>query len=112
MKSTDKNQQTDPDANPADWTWADPKSLKVNAAFQSLIPLQSRGELLALEQSIEAEGCRDPLLVWKGHNIVLDGHTRKELCQKQKKQVKIREVELPDDKAAIEYILGIQRQRR
>ena len=65
-----------------------------------------------MSESIQAEGCRDPLLVWKGHNIVLDGHTRRDLCIEHKKQVKVREVELPDEKAAVEYILQIQRQRR
>jgi len=74
--------------------------------------MQSRGELLALEESIQKEGCRDPLLVWKGHNTVLDGHTRRELCMKHKQQVKVREVELQDEKTAVEYILQIQRQRR
>jgi hypothetical protein len=115
MKATEKAQQAEEVAGPAaqaDWHWADPKSLKVNPAFQSLIPLQSKGECLALEESIQAEGCRDPLLVWKGHNVVLDGHTRRELCLKHKKQVKVREVELPDEKGAVEYILQVQRQRR
>src|SRR4051812_49422775 len=101
MKATDKTQQTgEPtgSADQPDWQLADPKTLKVKAAFQSLIPLQSRGELQALEASIEAEGCRDPLLVWKGHSIVLDGHTRRELCMKHKKQVKVRDVELADEK--------------
>src|SRR5436305_6162409 len=115
MKVTEKAQQAE-DANIAssqtDWYCAEPKSLKVNPAFQSLIPLQSRGEYLALDQSIQAEGCRDPLLVWKGQNVVLDGHTRRDLCIQHKKQVKVREVELPDEKAAMEYILQIQRQRR
>ena len=92
-------------ANQSDWHWADPKSLKVNPAFQSLIPLQAKGEYMALEESIKDEGCRDPLIVWKGNNIVLDGHTRRELCIGHKKQVKVREVELPDEKAAVEYIL-------
>ena len=104
-----------PDATPSDsldWRWADPKSLQVNPAFQRLIPLQSRGELLALEQSIQREGCRDPLLVWKGQNVILDGHTRRELCLKLKQQVKIREIDLPDEAAAIAFILEIQRQRR
>jgi hypothetical protein len=110
MKTAEIADQADTDQ--ADWHWADPKSLKVNPTFQSLIPLQSRGEHLALEESIQAEGWRDPLLVWKGHNVVLDGHTRRELCLKYKKQVKVREVELADEKAAIEYILSIQRQRR
>ena len=95
-----------------DWHWADPKSLHVKADFQRLIPLQSKGELRALEESIKNDGCRDVLLVWKGKNTVLDGHTRRELCIKHKKQVKVREIELEDEKAAIAYILEIQRQRR
>src|SRR5262245_54293105 len=95
-----------------EWHWADPRSLKVNPAFEALIPLQSRGEHMALDQSIQAEGCRDPLLVWKGKNVVLDGHTRRALCIGHKKQVKVREVDLPDERAALEYILQIQRQRR
>ena len=69
MKTTDKSHQTeaaDGAADHADWRWADPKTLKVNPAFQSLIPMQSKGEHMALEESIKAEGCRDPLLVWKG----------------------------------------------
>ena len=96
----------------ADWTWADPKSLKVKPEFQRLIPLQSREEYRALSESVKEEGCRDPLLVWKGHNIVLDGHTRRDLCIEHGKQAKVREVELPDEKAATAFILQIQRQRR
>jgi hypothetical protein len=99
-------------ADAGDWQWADPNGLKVDPAFRRLIPLQSRGEFRALEQSLKAEGCRDPLLVWKGHNVVLDGHTRRDLCIYLEKQVKVREVELPDERAAAEYILELQRQRR
>jgi len=99
-------------ADPGGWQWADPNGLKVNPEFRRLIPLQSRGEFLALERSIKDEGCRDPLLVWKGRNVVLDGHTRRDLCIHLKKQVKVREVELPDERAAVEYILELQRQRR
>src|SRR3954471_4229138 len=83
MKTSEKAPQTEEvagTADQADWHWADAKSVKVNPAFQSLIPLQSKGEYLALDQSIQVEGCRDPLIVWKGHNVVLDGHTRRELC--------------------------------
>lgn len=98
-----------PDA--ADWTWADPKSLKVKPEFQRLIPLQSKEEYRALSESVEREGCRDPLLVWKGHGIVLDGHTRRDLCIGFEKKVKVREIDLPDEKAATEFILQIQRQR-
>ena len=89
-----------------------PRALKVDPAFQRLIPLQSRGEYRALEDSIKTEGCRDALTVWKGHKVLLDGHTRRELCIEHKKQVKVREIELADEKAATEFILQIQRQRR
>ena len=99
-------------ADAPDWTWADPKGLKVNPKFQRLIPLQSRGEYLALGESIKAEGCRDPLLVWKGHGVVLDGHTRRDLCIEHGKKVKVREIELPDENAATQFILRIQRERR
>lgn len=115
MATREKTKRTkkQPEASDqADWTWEDPKSLKVNPDFQRLIPLQSRGEYLALSASIEAEGCRDPLLVWKGHHIILDGHTRRDLCIEHKKKVKVREVELPDEKAATDFILQLQRQRR
>jgi hypothetical protein len=96
----------------ADWAWADPECLKVEPEFQRLIPLQSKEEYRALKESVKAEGCRDPLLVWKGHGVVLDGHTRRDLCIEFKRQAKVREVELPDETAAAEFILQLQRQRR
>jgi hypothetical protein len=69
MKATAKDDRVEEgdSADTADWHLADPKTLKVNPAFQSVIPLQSKGELLALEESIRAKGCRDPLTVWKGY---------------------------------------------
>ena len=109
-KKSENGDATTQDAS--DWYFADPKSLHVKADFQRLIPLQSKGELMAMEESIKKKGNLDPLHVWKGKDIVLDGHTRRELCIKNKKQVKVREIELEDEKAAIAYILEIQRQRR
>ena len=92
MKATSKPRKAGAKeaADAGDWKWADPNGLKVHPDFRRLIPLQSRGEFKALEQSIQAEGCRDPLLVWKGRNVVLDGHTRRDLCIHHKKQVKVR----------------------
>jgi hypothetical protein len=86
---TDKDDRAEDEADAKDrnWHWADPKSLKVNPAFRRLIPLQSREEFRALEAGIEVEGCRDPLTVWKGHNVIPDGHTRHELCPGHKLKV-------------------------
>jgi len=96
----------------ADWQWADPNTLMVNPVFQRLIPKQSKGERQGLEASIRVDGCLDPLVIWKGHNIVLDGHTRREFCILYHKQVKIRYIELANEEEAIAYILGLQQQRR
>lgn len=49
--------------------------------FQALIPAQTDEEQAALEASLLAEGCRDALVVWQGHNILVDGHHRYALCQ-------------------------------
>ncbi len=95
-----------------DWSWADANTLQVDSVFLRLNPFQSRGERLELEESIRTEGCRDPIMVWKGHGIVLDGHTRLEFCLRHGKQVKVREVDLPDEQAALEYARKFQRQRR
>src|SRR5262249_55539823 len=54
-KRATASRKAKPDA--ADWRWTDPKTIKVNPKFQQLIPLQSRGEYLALSESIKAEGC-------------------------------------------------------
>jgi hypothetical protein len=110
--TTDKTEEEADAKALSDWHWAEPKTLKVNPAFRRLIPLQSREEFRALDRSIQAEGCREPLLVWKGRNVVLDGHTRHELCLGHKLKVKVREVELADEKAATQFILQLQRQRR
>jgi hypothetical protein len=56
MKAAEKAAQAEEDTDTADqdWRWADPKTLKVNPAFQSLIPLQAKGEYQALEVAKKA----------------------------------------------------------
>src|SRR3984957_18430351 len=105
-----RNHAAESDA--AEWRWADPAALVVDPELRRLVPLQSRGEVRALGASLKSEGCRDPLLVWKGRDVVLDGHTRRDLCMYLKQKVKVRDVELADERAAVEYVLEIQRQRR
>ena len=39
-------------------------------------------EYTCLEQSILAEGCRDPIITWNG--IIIDGHHRFKICKKHK----------------------------
>lgn len=56
-------------------------NLIIDPEFKQLIPPLQPNELAALEQSLIRNGCRDALVIWAGHNILLDGHCRYQICQ-------------------------------
>lgn len=52
--------------------------LKTIPEFKNLIPGLSPQEFRGLEESLQSEGCRDPIVTWKG--IIVDGHNRYQIC--------------------------------
>ena len=52
--------------------------MRTDGELQSLIPPLTPDERSALEASLIAEGCRDPLVVWDG--VIVDGHNRYAIC--------------------------------
>ena len=50
----------------------------IDDELRALCPPLSNEERTQLRANLEAEGCRDPLVVWDG--LVLDGHNRLEIC--------------------------------
>lgn len=52
----------------------------IDPEFQAIIPPLQPDEIAALEASIVQYGCRDPLIIWSGHDIIVDGHNRYEIC--------------------------------
>jgi ParB-like chromosome segregation protein Spo0J len=59
-----------------------PSTIIINPELQSFLPPLSAALLADLEQKLLREGCVDPLRVWQGTGILLDGHHRFALCQK------------------------------
>ena len=55
--------------------------IKIDPDFQSLIKSLSKEEFMQLEKSILTEGLRDSLVLWKGKDILLDGHHRLKICR-------------------------------
>ena len=53
---------------------------KIDEEFKSLVPPLSDAKLAGLERSLLIEGCRNPLVIWKGHDVLVDGHHRHDLC--------------------------------
>jgi len=87
--------------------------IQIDPEFSSLIPPLSTDELSQLEDSLLAEKrCRDPLVIWKGHNILLDGHNRLRLCDKHNISFQIIELDFPDREAARSFIIHNQLGRR
>ena len=86
--------------------------LTEDPAFKGLIRPLTASELAALTEDVRFHGPRDPLVVWKGRNIILDGHHRYEICQKHGIPFKIVELEFPNDTEAKIWMLKNQRGRR
>jgi ParB-like chromosome segregation protein Spo0J len=73
----------------------------------------SRAEDAQLEANIKSAGrALDPLVVWKGHRILLDGHHRYLICSRLGLPFDIVEIELPHRAAAKAWIENHQRGRR
>lgn len=58
--------------------------LRIDREFQALIKPLAKEEYTQLEQSILSEGLRDNLILWKGQDILLDGHHRLRICREHK----------------------------
>jgi hypothetical protein len=87
--------------------------LTINQKFRDLLDLPSESERKELEsQLVRDGGPRDPITVWKGKGVIIDGHTRYGICTAHGLKFKIREVELADEAAAEDWILENQLARR
>ncbi len=88
------------------------RPIKIDPEFKSLIPPLGASEREQLESNLLASGCRDPLVVWKGHNILLDGHNRYEICTSEGIEFSTVSIDLPDRDAALDWIIRNQLGRR
>ena len=86
------------------------KKPTINPAFQALIPPLQPEELARLEAEILADGCRDPLVTWKG--VLVDGHNRMAICQKHGKFFEVVEKSFADELDAMIWIRQHQIGRR
>lgn len=50
--------------------------ITIDAEFEALLPPLSEQENLELMRLIDAEGFREPVTVWLGHGLIVDGHNR------------------------------------
>jgi hypothetical protein len=82
--------------------------------LEDLIPPLSADEYEQLRLNIEAEGCREPLIVWQNGEefILIDGHNRHKICQQAGKTFKIVLMEFEDIDKAKDWMINNQLGKR
>jgi len=88
--------------------------VKIDAEFKSKIPPLSDYEFKQLEKNIVAEGCREPLIVWKSgqSDILLDGHNRMEICDRNDIPFEVSYKSFSDRFEAMNWMIDNQLGRR
>jgi ParB-like chromosome segregation protein Spo0J len=84
----------------------------VDPDIRKLLPPLTPDELAGLEESILAEGIREPLLVWSGRNILVDGHNRLGIAQKHDLPYRVQEMSFSDVAEARQWVICNQLARR
>ena len=84
----------------------------IDDEFASLLPPLMPEEQVRLQNHVLAEGCRDPLVVWKEENVLLDGHHRLQICDESGIAFEITYLSFPDRVAAIAWVVETQLGRR
>ena len=69
--------------------------IEVDPEFQHLLPPLAHDERERLMGDINKHGCRDPLVIWKEQNILMDGHNRYEICTDLNLPFKTTELSFP-----------------
>ena len=85
-------------------------TLIIDPEFRDLIPPLNDEELSMLEESIVANGCESPLIVWNG--VIVDGHNRHAICQKHNIPFAVTEKEFSSREDAMLWMLRNQLGRR
>lgn len=87
--------------------------LIVDKELQTLLPCSTADEDERLEREILANGGpTDPIRVWKGHGIIVDGHRRYAICEKHGLSYDVEEFHFDDREAAIRWMVEWQFARR
>ena len=85
-------------------------ALTVDPEFRDLIPPLNEEELKLLEESLVADGCESPLIVWNG--VIIDGHNRYAICRKHDIPFSIQEKNFDTREEVMLWMLRNQLGRR
>lgn len=88
------------------------RELKIDRELRSLLPPLEKEQRALLRKLIEEEGCQDAIKVWKGEDVIVDGHNRYEICTELGCGFKVLEIPFADKAAVAEWMVNFQEGRR
>ena len=86
------------------------RTLTIDPEFRDLIPPLTDEERQMLEDSVVANGCESPLVVW--NDTIVDGHNRYDICQKHSVPFAVLEKDFADRDTALMWMIQTQLGRR
>lgn len=86
--------------------------LKISEALASFLPIQDDAKNAELEQNILVHGILDPIKVWKGQDVIVDGHRRYAVAKKHDLRFNVVELEFEDIADVMEWMIDNQDVRR
>ena len=89
--------------------------IRINSDIKTFITPLTADSKQQLEQNIKQNGCLDPLTVWdkgQGNYVLVDGHNRHDICQRNDIPFKIRLVKFKSMEEAKDWMLNHQLGRR
>ena len=86
--------------------------ITIDPEFRDLIPPLTEEEYYNLEGSVITRGLHSPLLIWKGTDILVDGHNRYKICNEFDLPYTTKEISFTDKEQAKRYIILNQLGRR
>lgn len=89
-------------------------NIQIDEVFKDFIPPLIPEEYSQLEDNILAEGCRDPLVLWKRDDayILIDGHNRYSICQRHQLDFKVEVKEFENEEAVHDWMVANQLGKR
>jgi len=87
-------------------------AITIDNEFRSLIPPLTDIERSQLEDNLHRDGCRDPLVVWRGEHVLIDGHNRFEICNRDEISYDVVELSFESREKVKHWILCNQLGRR
>jgi hypothetical protein len=88
------------------------QDLRLDPELHSLVPPLTEAEQQGLEENLRRDGCLAPLVLWAETGVLLDGHHRREICDRHGIAYATCPISLPDRKAAQRWVIEHQFGRR